>query len=403
MNKDSSSSDRLLIYAAGFLRAAGVGLLGVIFALALAARGFHTGQIGILIALGLAGSAFGTFLVTFWADRLGRRKTVILLTLSFVAGGLGLILSSSFLGLAFLCFFGMVNTYGRERGALSTIEQAILPETVEPSRRTQTLAWYNLFLNSGLAFGSLLGGLPFLLRDRLGFAPVVSYQPAFFLYMVCGILSLLLYTRLSSRVEIHGPTPWHKVSAESRRIITRISLLFGLDSLGGGFLPGTLIAYWFFKRFGVGEQTLAPLFFLGHMANALSYLAAAWLSRKIGLIRTMVFTHTPANLCLLALPFAPTVNIAILLFLVRECLVEMDLPTRQSYVMAVVAPSERTIASGVTNLTRLGAWTIAPAFAGFAMGGAALSFPLFAGGGIKILYDWLLFLDLRHVRPPDDR
>ena len=297
----------------------------------------------------------------------------------------------------------MVNTYGRERGAISTLEQAILPGTIEPQHRTQTLAWYNLFLNSGLAFGSLLGGLPFFLRSRFGLAPAVSYQMAFFLYMICGILSLLLYTRLSPRVEIHGPTPWHKISPQSRRIITRISLLFGLDSLGGGFLPGTLIAYWFFKRFGVEEQTLAPLFFFGHAANALSYLAAAWLSRKIGLIRTMVFTHTPANLCLLALPFAPTIHAAIVLFLIRECLVEMDLPTRQSYVMAVVAPSERTIASGVTNLTRMGAWTIAPAFAGFAMSGAGLSFPLFAGGGIKILYDWLLFLDLRNVRPPEER
>jgi len=397
------SSDRLLIYAAGFFRAAGVGLLGVIFALALSARGFHTGQIGILIALGLAGSACGTFFATFWADHLGRRKTLFLLTLCIVAGGVGLIFSSSFLGLGILCFFGMVNTYGRERGALSTMEQAILPETADPLHRTQTLAWYNLFLNAGLALGSLVGGLPFFLRSRFGCAPVVSYQAAFFFYMGFCLLNLLLYTRLNPRIEIHGPTPWHKVSPESRRIITRISLLFGLDSLGGGFLPGTLIAYWFFKRFGIGEQTLAPLFFFGHAANALSYLAAAWLSRRIGLIRTMVFTHTPANLCLLALPFAPTLKVAMILFLIRECLIEMDLPTRQSYVMAVVAPSERTIASGVTNLTRLAAWTIAPGFAGFAMSGVGLSFPLFAGGGIKILYDWLLFIDLRHIRPPEEQ
>ena len=153
----------------------------------------------------------------------------------------------------------------------------------------------------------------------------------------------------------------------------------------------------------MGEQILAPLFFVAHVANAFSYLAAAWLSKRIGLIRTMVFTHTPANLCLIAIPFAPTSWAAAALYLMRECLVEMDVPTRQSYVMAMVAPKERTLAAGVTNLTRLVAWVVGPGLAGLAMKSLSLSVPLLIGGGMKILYDLSLYFSFRHIRPPEER
>ena len=397
------TQDQRLIYAAALLRAVGVGLLGVLFALYLSVRGLHAGQIGILVAVGLAGSACGTFFVSFWADRFGRRNTLICLAGCTVLGGAGLILCPGFSTLAAACFLGMVNAMGRERGALFTLEQTILPETAGTRQRTQTLAWYNVMMDVGQAGGSLLGGLPFFLRHNAGLNALSSYQCAFGLYTTLACAGLLLYTRLSRRIEIHGPTPWHRISPESRRIITRLSLLFGFDSLAGGFLPSSLVAYWFFRRFGVGEEMLAPLFFVAHVANALSYLAAAWLSRHIGLVRTMVFTHTPANLCLIAIPFTPTATLAAILYLVRECLVEMDVPTRQSYVMAVVGPGERTIAAGVTNLTRLVAWTVAPGFAGAAMKSLALGFPLVVGGGMKILYDLMLFLSFRNIHPPEER
>jgi len=282
------------------------------------------------------------------------------------------------------------------------LEQAILPETTGTRERTQALAWYNVVLDVGQAVGSLLGGLPFLLRSVFGYAEFHSYQCAFALYAGLGCLNFLLYSWLSPKVEIHGPTPWHKVSPQSRRVITRLSLLFWLDSFAGGFLPSALIAFWFFKRFGLGEQLLGPLFFATHIANAFSYVLAARLSHRIGLIRTMVFTHIPASLCLIAIPFAPTVTWAVALYVIRECLVEMDVPTRQSYVLAVVSPSERTIASGVTNLTRLVAWSMAPSLAGFTMRSLALSFPLFLGGGLKIVYDLILYRAFRHIKPPEE-
>ena len=397
------SSDERRILAAAFLRAIGVGALGVLFALYLSMGGLHVGQIGFLVACGLAGSAAGTFFVSFFADRLGRKKTLLLLSGLSALGGLGLALFPGFLWLAVTVFCGMVNAMGRERGALYTLEQAILPQTVADSQRTKTLAWYNVILDIGQAAGSLLGGLPFLLRKTLHVEALFSYQCAFLIYAGLGLASLFLYMGLTSKAEIHGPTPWRKVSKESRRRISALSLLFGFDSLAGGFLPSALVAYWFFKRFGVAEETIAPLFFFAHVANAFSYLAAAWLAHRIGLVRTMVFTHTPANLCLIAIPFAPTFAAASILYLVRECLVEMDVPTRQSYVMAVVEPQARTMAAGVTNLTRLVAWTFGPTLSGIAMRSMMPGLPLVVGGCLKICYDIALYFSFRHVKPPEEQ
>ena len=398
-----TSPDRFRILAAAFLRALGVGMVGVLFGLYLARGGLHAGQVGLVVAAGLAGLAAGTFLVSFWADRIGRRRTLMVLALATGLGGWGVALFPSFPVLVAVAFFGMVNAMGRERGALFSLEQAILPETASPRQRTQVLAWYNLLLDVGMALGSLLGSLPFFLRKNFGLADFASYQCMFALYGTLGLAGLLLYRGLSSRIEIHQSTPWHKVSPASRRIITRISLLFGLDSLGGGFLPAALISYWFFKRFGIGEEMLGPFFLIAHLVNAPSYLVAAWVSRHLGLIKTMVFSHVPANLCLLAIPFAPSLTLAMGLYLVREFLVEMDVPTRQSYVLAVVEPNERTIASGVTNLTRSVAWAIGPSLAGYAMRSLALSTPLFIGGGLKVVYDLCLYYSFRRVKPLEER
>ncbi|MCM8794195.1 MAG: MFS transporter [Candidatus Omnitrophica bacterium] len=381
----------------------GVGLLGVLFALYLTFGGLHAGQIGFLITAGLAGCVAGTFLVSFWADRLGRKRTLLILCLCSFLGGLGLVLRPGLWGLAAACFIGMVNAFGRERGALYTLEQAVLSGAVDDAERTHALAWYNIILEAGLIIGSLLGGMPVFFQERIGSSEIGSYQTTFLFYAFLSLVPLLFYAALSARVELHGPMPWRQVSPKARRIITRISLLFGLDSLGGGFLPGTLLAYWFFKRFGAGEKELALLFAAAHLANGLSYIAAAWLSKRIGLVRTMVFTHLPSHLCLLALPLTPTLAAAMAIYLIRECLVEMDLPTRQSYVMAVVEPSERTLAAGITNLTRLSAWAVSPSLAGFAIKLFGVSFPLYLGGGVKIIYDLALFKSFRHIKPPEER
>jgi predicted MFS family arabinose efflux permease len=230
-------------------------------------------------------------------------------------------------------------------------------------------------------------------------------------FVACGaamLASLVAYLTLTPRVEVGDAALlphrlWSGTSAHSKRVVTRLALLFGLDSIGGGFLNTALIAYWFFRRYGTSEAELAVLFFVARALNAGSHIAAAWLADRIGLLNTMVWTHLPSSLFLIAAPASPSASIAAALFLAREALVEMDVPTRQSYVMAVVQPSERTFASGVTNVTRNVAWAVGPSVAGVVMQHIALAGPLIVGGTLKVGYDLILFASFRHLRPPEER
>jgi predicted MFS family arabinose efflux permease len=224
--------------------------------------------------------------------------------------------------------------------------------------------------------------------------------------VVAGVLTAaptLLYRNLSFAVEaLPAGADRARLTPGTRRVLWRISSLFALDALGGGFLATALLSYFFFRRFGVDEAVLGPLFFGARIANALSHLAAAWLAARIGLVNTMVFTHVPGSLLLLTVTIAPSFPVAAALFLLREGLIQMDVPTRQSYVMAMVRPEERTIASGVTSLVRLAAWAVAPPFAGLVMQGMSLGTPLVVGAGMKIVYDALLFLSFRRLPPPEE-
>jgi predicted MFS family arabinose efflux permease len=216
------------------------------------------------------------------------------------------------------------------------------------------------------------------------------------------LVTALLYPGLSPAAERAAPPRASPPSEQTRSALWRLSALFGLDSLAGGFLTTALLSFFFFERFGVSEGTIGLLFFGARVANTASHFGAAWIAARIGLVRTMVYTHLPSSLLLLTVPFAPTFPVAAALFLLREGLVEMDVPTRQSYVMAIVRPEDRTFASGVTNLVRLGGWAVAPAFAGALMQGASLGAPIFVGAGMKILYDVLLFVAFKERPPPEE-
>jgi len=297
----------------------------------------------------------------------------------------------------------MVNGMGRDRGAQLVIEQAMLPSTVEPAARTRTFAWYNVLQDAGHALGGLLAATPALLAGAFGLGDIAGYQASLALYALLLAATIGLYAGLSPAVEMAPQaSATAPVSAASRRVVWRISGLFAIDSVAGGFLGTALLSYFFFERFGTGETAIALLFFAARIANAVSHFGAAWLARRIGLINTMVFTHIPSSLALVAVALVPAFWMAALLFLVRELLVEMDVPTRQSYVMAVVQPAERTWASGVTSLVRMGGWAVAPFAAGFLMQGLALATPLVIGSGLKIAYDLLLFRAFRDVRPPEE-
>jgi predicted MFS family arabinose efflux permease len=294
----------------------------------------------------------------------------------------------------------MVNGMGRDRGAASALEQAILPATVSDEQRTWALAWYNLVLDGGHALGALAAATPTLITSATALSPDVAHRITFAMCAASILICTALYLALTPAVEVSSPSSVAPapVDARSKRVITRLALLFGLDSIGGGFLNSALISYWFFRQYGTSEADLAVLFFAARVLNALSHVVAAWLARRIGLLNTMVWTHLPSSLLLMAAPASGSAAIAAALFLAREALVEMDVPTRQSYVLAVVKPNERTFASGVTNVT----WAVGPSVAGVVMQHVALAGPLIIGGGLKIAYDILLYRAFRHVRPPEE-
>jgi len=248
----------------------------------------------------------------------------------------------------------------------------------------------------------LLGGLPAFLRAVGGLEVLASYRWTFLVYSGLSVLSALCYVRLSSAVELDAREPLRPLSARARPLIAKFSALSAIDSFGGGFLTSAMVSYWFFRRFGVDEGLLGPLFFGVRVANGVSHLGAAWLARRIGLVNTMVFTHLPSSLLLLAIPFVPSLPAAVTLFILRECFVEMDVPTRQSYIVAVVAPHERARAAGLTNLTRSAAWAIAPVLGGSLMGSLSLSAPLLIGPTLKIGYDLLLYRAFRRIHPPEE-
>jgi MFS family permease len=395
-------NDRKLIYTAAFLRALATGMAGVLLGLTLARLGFSAAAIGAVLSAGLVGATLALVIVTWAGDRLGRRRCLLWLSLLGAAGGLGAALVDSPLAMAAAAFVGILNGMGRDRGAALVLEQAILPATTNDAGRTNAFARYNLLTDIGHALGALLAAAPTLLAS-LGVDETQAFRLMFLLYAGLLAAGAPLALKLSPAAETCAAGPRRPVSPESRKIVWKISALFAIDSIAGGFLGSALLSYYFFERFAVSAALIGALFFAARVANALSHLGAAWLAARIGLVNTMVFTHIPSSLLLASVAFAPNFWVAAVLFLLREGLVEMDVPTRQSYVMAVVAPEERTWASGVTHLVRLGGWAVAPSFAGWLMQAASPAAPLFIGAGMKIAYDLLLWRAFRKLKPPEER
>lgn len=396
-------ADRRLLYGAAFLRALATGCLGVLLGIYLPALGVDVAHTGWIIALGLAGVAVSALLAMCLADRMGRRRFLVVLTGVSVAGGVAATLVEDWRLLALAAFAGGLNGMGRDRGAGHVLEQAILPATVSAHQRTRAFAWYNVLQDAGHALGGLLAGCATFLERTAGLDTVAATRLLMFAYPLALVLGGACYVRLSSGVEAphdrHAPT----LTPATRRVLWRISALFGVDSVAGGFLTTSLLTYFFFVRFGASALTIGALFAIARVLNAVSHLGAAWLARRMGLVNTMVFTHMPSSLLLATVGFAPNFTVAASFFLLREALVEMDVPTRQSYVMALVRPEERTTAAGVTSIVRMAGWTIGPACAGILMAGTALAAPLWIGAGLKIAYDAALWRAFRHVRPPEER
>ncbi len=395
-------NDRRFIYAAAFVRAIATGMTGVLCAIYLVSVGFDIQVIGQLLFAGLAGAGVAVGVITFVGDRLDARRLLMAITVLSSAGLLALSIHPT-IGVAFAAaFFGMLNGMGRDRGAALVIEQAMLPATTTPAERTAVLGRYTALQDCGHALGAIFALAPELL-ERTGIAQgTAALRGSMLIAAALTALPVLAYLRLKLPAKPGVVPPERPLTHESRQRLRRISALFSLDALGGGLLTGALVAYFFHVRFGVPAESIGLLFFLARVLNALSHLAAARLARRIGLVNTMVFTHMPSSLLLVTVAIAPSFEVAAVLFLLREALVEMDVPTRQSYVLAVVRPEERRYASGVTHLVRLGGWAIGAALSGWVMSGISLIVPLIAASAIKVLYDILLWRAFRALRPPEE-
>lgn len=400
--------DRVLLYAAAFLRAAATQYVGIALGLLLAEGGLPEW----VSSAGLAGGAGAAALVTWRAGRLPPRAAQFAIAALSAVGAVGVAVAVARGAgpwvVAFAAFVGMVNAMGRDRGAAMAVETALLPATTDDRGRTGAFAWHGVFQDAGHAVGALvLGGVAAASRT---FAEIDSTDPglaaagATMLFAApLALVAAAPYLFVSRSLVALPPREKVRISPESRRILAKVCALFALDGFGGGFLSSTLMTWFFFRRFGADEATLGWLFFGTNVLTALSHLGAAWLARRIGLVNTMVFTHIPSSLLLMTVPFAPSFGVAAALFLARHAVVEMDVPTRQSYVMAVVRPEERAFAAASTLLVRLFAYVAAPiVLAVFAFEeGSAL--PLLLGGGTKILYDLLLWRSFRNLPPPEER
>ena len=395
------SRDGWLLLASKGTRNFGYGFLSVILGLYLNELGFTPVEVGFIFTATLVGSALLTAIVTARADRLGRRRMLMLSSALMALSGIMFAVARTPWLLVIAALTGTISPTSGEVGPFETVEAAILPQASSEKRRNQTFGLYNSVGAAMVALGALAAGIP---ARSSQFDLLVSYRLMFWLYAALGIAAFLIVSRLSSKVELAQlPERTSFVTlTHSRGPVLRLAGLFALDSFAGGFVVQSLIAYWFSLRFGVGAEFLGPLFFGVNVMKSISYLLAVRIADRIGLLNTMVFTHLPSNVLLMMIPLMPTLATASAVLLARHLLSQMDVPTRSSYIVAVVEPEERTAATGVTTLSRTTAQAFSPVIAGAALSVARFGFPFFVGGALKIVYDLAIYFSFRSQKPSDE-
>jgi MFS family permease len=415
----SHAADTRLLLAARGVRAFAYGILGVLLGVALTQRGLSPVAIGAIITVSLVGDFFGTYLIGLHADRWGKRRTLVVLAGLMALTGAIFGLLSFYPILLIAAFFGTLGTSGSETAPFLPIEQSIVPQIVPVERRTAIFAQYNLIASFAGALGALAAGLPDLLTHA-GVGLITGIRVMFGMYVLAALVAALLAMRLSAAVEAAphdisqatvGARPRRRrpqlvpAMGTSRSIVLRLAAVFSVDALAGGLVAQSLAALYFHLRFGVPLGPLGLLFFAANTLSALSFLAAVPLARRIGLLNTMVFTHLPSNALLALVAFMPTFPLAAAVLLLRQLLSQMDVPTRQAYTMALVAPEERTAAASVTSLARSAGSAASPVISGALLQGALLTagLPFVIAGAVKVVYDLTLWRVFRHVPVTDGR
>jgi MFS family permease len=404
--------DAWLLFASRFIRLFAYGSLSVVLVFYLVDVGLSQPQVGLLLTLTLAGDTIVSLLLTTRADRIGRRRMLIAGAALMAGAGLVFAATTTFWLLLLAATIGVISPSGNEVGPFLSIEQAALSHVVTDRTRTQVFAWYTLAGAAATALGALAGGMSTSALQHTAMTPLGSYRVVVILYAVLGLVLAALFSRLSLSAEAASLGEKRAFQAtfaglsgldRSRDVVLKLSALFALDSFGGGFVIQSFAAYWFYLRFGVDPGTLGVIFFWANIFAGISALLASRLAARFGLINTMVATHLPSNILLILVPLMPTLPLATLMLLVRFSISQMDVPTRQSYIMAVVSPEERSAAAGITGVARTLGAAISPFFVGLMFARPSwINVPFFIAGTLKIVYDLLLYKQFVSVRPPEE-
>jgi MFS family permease len=404
--------DARLLFLTRFTRLFAYGALSVVLVFYLTSIGLSESRIGMLLTLTLLGDTVVSLILTTQADRIGRRRMLIIGSFLMAGAGLAFACTNNFLFLVIAGTVGVVSPSGNEVGPFLSIEQAALAHVVSSSTRTMAFAWYTLTGSFATAIGSLCGGMLPALVGSSGTSSTNGYRAVVITYAALGMMLTLVFAQLSLATEVGASEDRSSGLAakktvlgigHSREIVFKLSGLFALDSFGGGFVIQSFAAYWFYLRFGVKPAALGAIFFGANIFAGISALLASRLASRFGLVRTMVFTHLPSNILLILLPLMPSLQLAIVVLLLRFSISQMDVPTRQSYTMAVVHPEERSAAAGITGVARTIGASIPPMFVGLMFANPRLiNVPFFIAGTLKIAYDLLLYRQFVEIKPPEE-
>jgi len=399
---DSANANARRLLAAKALRSIADGYVSVLLPAYLLAIGLSPFRAGVLSTATLLGSAALTIFAGVITRWFGHRRPLLWASVLMILTGIGFATCQTFWPLLIVAFIGTLNPSSADVSIFLPLEQSLLSQSVADKDRTALMARYSVAGALLAAVGTLLAGVPELAARGLGVVPLHAFQGMFLLYALIGMAAGSIYRRLS---EPHPELATMRQSAlgPSRATVYRLALLFSVDAFGGGLFIQTILALWLFVRFGLSVATTATLFFWANLLTAASYLVAPVVARRIGLIKTMVFTHLPSNVCLIALPFTSDLRAAVALLLIRSLLSQMDVPTRSSYVMAVVTPPERPAAAAITTVPRSLAAAVSPTIGGYLLTLSVFGWPLLIGGAVKAVYDLALLMMFQHVRPPEAR
>jgi MFS family permease len=395
------SADAFRVLAARGLRAFADGFVALLLPIYLVGLGLSPLAVGAIVASTLIGTALLTLWIGWVAHRHSRRRLLLLAAVLMTATGIGFAFAQDFWPLLIIAFVGTMNPTSGDASIFLPLEQTVLTETVAPGQRTALFAHYSVVGSLAGALGVLAASLPDIMVDWAGIGRGAAMQYMFALYAVTGAATFPLYGSISAAVEAPDETPKAPLQ-HSKRLVYGLAALFGMDSFGTGFLVQSLLALWLYHTFHISITTAATILFWSNICSAVSYLIAVPIAERIGLINTMVFTHLPSNVLLMLVPFAPDLATAIGLLLARSALSQMDVPTRSSYVMAVVQPEERPAAASITAVPKPFAWAAGSMISGYLLTLSPFGWPLLIGGAIKAAYDLVLLVRFQQVKPPEE-